>query len=69
MGGTPATALLRAASITVGWTGTLATGRGGTGINTYATGDILYASATNVLSRLAKGVDGQTLKLSGGVPT
>lgn len=69
LGGTPATALLRAASITVGWTGTLATGRGGTGINTYAAGDILYASAANVLSRLAKGVDGQTLKLSGGVPT
>lgn len=31
LGGTPATALLRAASLTLGWTGTLAVSRGGTG--------------------------------------
>lgn len=31
LGGTPATALLRAASLTVGWAGTLAVSRGGTG--------------------------------------
>lgn len=31
LGGTPATALLKSASITVGWTGTLAASRGGTG--------------------------------------
>jgi hypothetical protein len=31
LGGTPATALLQAVSLTVGWTGTLAIGRGGTG--------------------------------------
>lgn len=31
LGGTPATALLRAASITVGWSGTLAVARGGSG--------------------------------------
>lgn len=34
LGGTPATALLQAASITAGWTGTLAVGRGGLGIST-----------------------------------
>lgn len=34
LGGTPATALLRAASITVGWTGTLAVDRGGSGRGT-----------------------------------
>lgn len=33
LGGTPTTALLRAASLTLGWTGTLAGGRGGTGVN------------------------------------
>lgn len=33
LGGTPATALLHAASITAGWTGTLSGTRGGTGIN------------------------------------
>ena len=53
LGGTPATALLRAASITVGWTGSLATGRGGTGLTTYTLGDIIYASAANTLSALA----------------
>lgn len=31
LGGTPATSLLRAASVTAGWTGTLAVARGGTG--------------------------------------
>lgn len=35
LGGTPTTALLRAASITVGWSGTLAVGRGGTGAATF----------------------------------
>lgn len=33
LGGTPNTALLRAASMTLGWTGTLSGTRGGTGIN------------------------------------
>lgn len=33
LGGTPATALLQPASITVGWTGTLSPTRGGTGVN------------------------------------
>ena len=35
-------------------TGTLAATSGGTGLSTYAQGDILYSSATNVLSKLAK---------------
>lgn len=33
LGGTPNTALLHAASITMGWTGTLSPARGGTGVN------------------------------------
>lgn len=41
---------------------------GGTGLTTYAAGDILYASGANTLSKLAKGVDGQVLKLSNGLP-
>lgn len=53
LGGTPATSLLRAASITMGWTGTLAVGRGGTGLSTFVLGDIPYASAANTLSALA----------------
>ena len=42
---------------------------GGTGQTSFAAGGILYASSANVWSVLAKGSDGQVLKLSGGVPT
>lgn len=42
---------------------------GGTGQTTYATGDMLYASAPNTLSKLAASTDGFTLVLAGGVPT
>jgi len=41
---------------------------GGTGQNTYATGDILYASATNTLSKLTVGTTGYTLTVASGVP-
>lgn len=54
---------------TLGWSGTLSNARGGTGTGTYATGDILYASATNTLSKLTIGSTGQVLTVSGGVPT
>jgi hypothetical protein len=54
LGGTPTTALLRATSITVGWTGTLGVTRGGTGLGSFSQGDLLYASAANTLSALAK---------------
>lgn len=42
---------------------------GGTGLTAYATGDIIYASAANTLSRLAAGINGNVLTLAGGVPT
>lgn len=38
LGGTPTTALLQATSLTLGWTGVLAAGRGGTGISSLGTG-------------------------------
>lgn len=53
LGGNAATSLVNAASLTLGWTGTLAATRGGTGTGSYAVGDTLYASATNVLSKLS----------------
>lgn len=53
LGGTPATALLQAVSITAGWAGQLAATRGGTGIGTYTLGDTLYSSAANTLAKLA----------------
>jgi hypothetical protein len=42
---------------------------GGTGEIAYTTGDILYASATNTLSKLSIGSSGQLLTVSGGIPS
>lgn len=55
LGGTPTTALLQATSLTLGWTGTLAASRGGTGVGSL--GNITKVDDTNV-----------TLAL-GGTPT
>jgi hypothetical protein len=66
--GTPATALLASVEITLGWTGTLAVTRGGTGLAAASTGDLLYGSASNVLSRRAIGSTNDVLTVSGGVP-
>lgn len=50
--------------------GTLVAVNGGTGQSSYATGDLLYASSTTALSRLAAGTSGQILTSSGaGAPT
>lgn len=45
--------------------GTLATANGGTGTATYTTGDILYASSTNTLSKLPLGASGTVLTSNG----
>jgi len=68
LGGSPLTALLAATSLTLGWTGTLGVARGGTNIASYATGDLLYASASAVLSKRAIGIAGDVLTVSGGLP-
>lgn len=54
LGGSASTALLNAASLTLGWSGQLAVTRGGTGLSTVAQGDILYGSASNTITALAK---------------
>lgn len=41
---------------------------GGTGQTTWTTGDLLYASGTNALSKLGIGSTGQLLSVSAGVP-
>lgn len=47
------------------WNGnTIGTGYGGTGLTTYTTGDLLYASGTNTLAKLAVGTAGQVLQLN-----
>ena len=41
---------------------------GGTGFNSYSTGDLLYASAANTLSKLTIGTANKVLTVSGGIP-
>lgn len=53
LGGSPTTALLVAASITVGWTGTLSVSRGGTGVGTLASNGVLYGNGTGAVLALA----------------
>lgn len=59
LGGTPASALLAATSITAGWTGTLAGGRGGTGVNngsfTITVGGNFSTAAALALPAVAQG--------------
>ena len=66
LGGAPTTSLLAATSLTLGWAGTLGVARGGTNIASYAVGDLLYASGTTTLSKLADVAVGNVL-VSGGV--
>ena len=61
---TPATATTGAVTLA----GTLGAGYGGTGLNTYVIGDLLYASGATALSRLADVATGNAL-ISGGVAT
>ena len=49
--------------------GTLPVTKGGTGLISVASGDILYASAANTIVARAKGNDGQVLTLASGFPT
>lgn len=51
----------------IGWKTVPATA-GGTGQTTYATGDIVYASATNTISKLGIGSTNQVLTVVAGVP-
>ena len=65
--GNAATATTAGSATTAGnITGTAAVANGGTGMTTYALGDIVFASATNVLGKLADVATGKVL-LSGGV--
>jgi hypothetical protein len=52
-------------SLTAAVSGTLPIANGGTNITTYTQGDILYSSASNVLSKLAAGTAGYVLKTGG----
>jgi hypothetical protein len=53
LGGSASTALLNAASLTLGWTGTLAVGRGGTGLSTLTAGYIPFGNGTSAFGSSA----------------
>jgi hypothetical protein len=63
----PFTGALTSTSLTP--TNALGATYGGTGLSSYTTGDLIYASATNTLTKLAVGTNGYILTLAGGVPT
>jgi len=67
---TSLSSLATVGTITSGtWNGTtIASGYGGTGFSTYAAGDLIYASASNTLSKLTAATNGQLLTLVSGVP-
>lgn len=50
LGGSPTTALLAATSISASWTGQLSVARGGTGLASWTTNGIVYASGTTTLT-------------------
>ena len=60
-------AITTSGTLTLG--GTLAIGSGGTGLTTYTTGDILYASNSTTLAKLPIGSTGQVLKVASGIPS
>ena len=69
--GTPSAVVLTNATglpLTTGVTGVLGATNGGTGLSAYTTGDLLYASATNTLSRLGIGANGTVLSVVSGAP-
>lgn len=68
LGGSPTTALLNAASLTLGWSGQLATGRGGTGLGSYTAGDLSYYASGTAFTKLAIGAANTVLTSSGSAP-
>jgi hypothetical protein len=49
-------------------TGTLSVGRGGTGLQSYTAGNLLYATGSTTLAGLPIGSAGQVLTVTGGLP-
>jgi hypothetical protein len=61
LGGTPETSLLQATSLTLGWIGTLAISRGGTGVATIPSGEVLLGNGSNPITTISRlGIDTRT---------
>jgi hypothetical protein len=55
-------------AVTLGLSTPVATTNGGTGLSTFTTGDLVYASGADTLAKRSIGTTGQVLTVSGGVP-
>lgn len=55
-------------AVTLGLSTPVATTNGGTGLSSFTTGDLVYASGSNTLAARSIGSTGQVLTVSGGVP-
>lgn len=66
LAGTPTLAVLQATSITVGWTGTLAVGRGGLGTSTLTNNAVLLGAGSSTLVPITPGSTGTVLTSPGG---
>ena len=67
--GTPSAGTLTSCTglpLTTGVTGTLPVANGGTNISSYTAGDILYATGSTTLAKLAKGTADQVLTMNSG---
>ena len=67
--GTPASGVatnITGLPLTSGVTGTLPVANGGTNLSSYTSGDIVYASGTTTLAKLAKGTAAQVLTMNSG---
>ena len=64
LGGTPATSLLRAASLTLGWTGQLAVGRGGTGASTLT--GVVIGNGASAMTAVSSSTALQVLRVNSG---
>jgi hypothetical protein len=70
LGGTPSTALLSSVSMTLGWTGQLAVGRGGTGLSTLTANYVPYGNATSAFQSSANlQFNGTNLAVGGSFTT
>jgi len=67
---TSGTLATTSSTMTGTWNGTaIGSTYGGTGLTSYTTGDLIYSSSGNTLSKLGVGSSGQVLTVSGGVPS
>lgn len=66
LGGTPASALLAAASLTLGWTGTLAVSRGGTGAGSMTANALPKGNGTGAYTASNVSDDGNVVSIASG---